>query len=190
MLGRTGTRDFVILKALAVIGNNIAKYLHRDWLREVRSVPSSLFSLFRDEPGLTPSIFWSSLRLEEAILQINRSHVSMASVASGLGFDAQDNITRIHSSAHRRCAERVPACIDAEARGDNAAMELCICGASERVSLQVLADRNTISLDFCTIHPSRAGLDRSGGGGKDVQESSAWAIEYECHFLWRQRISN
>ena len=30
MQGRTGTRDFVILKALAVMRNNIAKYLRGD----------------------------------------------------------------------------------------------------------------------------------------------------------------
>jgi AraC-like DNA-binding protein len=52
------------------------------------------FSKFRDELGLTPSIFWNSLRLEDAMEQMSSSQASLTSVACRLGFDAQCNFTR------------------------------------------------------------------------------------------------
>ncbi len=88
-------RDFRIRKALALMRNNMARNLDMETVaRESGLSRPHFFSLFRDELGLTPSIFWNSLRLEEAMLQMSRSQVSLTSVASCLGFDAQCNFTR------------------------------------------------------------------------------------------------
>jgi AraC-like DNA-binding protein len=88
-------RDFRIRKALALMRNNMARNLDMETVaRESGLSRPHFFSLFRDELGLTPSIFWNSLRLEEAMLQMSRSQASLTSVASRLGFDAQCNFTR------------------------------------------------------------------------------------------------
>jgi AraC family transcriptional regulator len=88
-------RDFRIRKALALMRNNMARNLGMETVaRESGLSRPHFFSLFRDELGLTPSIFWNSLRLEEAMLQMSRSQASLTSVASSLGFDAQCNFTR------------------------------------------------------------------------------------------------
>jgi len=88
-------RDFRIRKALALMRSNMARNLDMETIaRESGLSRPHFFSLFRDELGLTPSIFWNSLRLEEAMLQMNQSQASLTSVASCLGFDAQCNFTR------------------------------------------------------------------------------------------------
>ncbi len=88
-------RDFRIRKAVALMRNNMARNLDMEAVaRESGLSRPHFFSLFRDELGLTPRIFWNSLRLEEAMLEMSRSQASLMSVASRLGFDAQCNFTR------------------------------------------------------------------------------------------------
>lgn len=88
-------RDFRIRKALALMRSNMARNLDMEMVaRESGLSRPHFFSMFRDELGLTPSIFWNSLRLEEAMQQMSSSQASLTSVASRLGFDAQCNFTR------------------------------------------------------------------------------------------------
>jgi AraC family transcriptional regulator len=88
-------RDFRIRKALALMRTNVARNLDMEAVaRESGLSRPHFFSKFRDELGLTPSIFWNSLRLEEAMQQMSSSQASLTSVASRLGFDAQCNFTR------------------------------------------------------------------------------------------------
>jgi AraC family transcriptional regulator len=88
-------RDFRIRKALALMRSNMARNLDIGALaRESGLSRPHFFSKFRDELGITPSIFWNSLRLEEAMQQMGSSQASLTSVASRLGFDAQCNFTR------------------------------------------------------------------------------------------------
>jgi AraC family transcriptional regulator len=90
-----GARDFRIRKALALMRGNMARNLDMETVaRESGLSRPHFFSMFRDELGLTPSIFWNSLRLEEAVQQMSSSQASLTSVASRLGFDAQCNFTR------------------------------------------------------------------------------------------------
>jgi len=90
-----GVRDFRIRKALALMRSNMVRSLDLEAVaRESGLSRPHFFSKFRDELGLTPSIFWNSLRLEAAMQQMSSSQASLASVASRLGFDAQCNFTR------------------------------------------------------------------------------------------------
>jgi AraC family transcriptional regulator len=88
-------RDFRIRKALALMRTNMVRNLDLEAVaRESGLSRPHFFSKFRDELGLTPSIFWNSLRLEAAMQQMSSSQASLTSVASRLGFDAQCNFTR------------------------------------------------------------------------------------------------
>jgi transcriptional regulator GlxA family with amidase domain len=58
-------RDFRIRKALALMRSNMVRSLDLEAVaRESGLSRPHFFSEFRDELGLTPSIFWNSLRLE------------------------------------------------------------------------------------------------------------------------------
>jgi AraC family transcriptional regulator len=87
--------DFRIRKALALMRSNMTRNLDMEAVaRESGLSRPHFFSMFREELGLPPSIFWNSLRLEEAVQQMSSSQASLTSVASRLGFDAQSNFTR------------------------------------------------------------------------------------------------
>jgi AraC-like DNA-binding protein len=75
-----------------------------------------LFGLFRDQLNTTPQVFWSALRLEEAIQRLIRGDMSLADVAHDLGFSAASNFSRffkdhtgVSPSEYRRAAAEIAA---------------------------------------------------------------------------------
>jgi AraC family transcriptional regulator len=107
-------RDFRLRKALALMRENVARDLDMETVaRQSGMSRAHFFSMFRDELELTPAIFWNSLRLEEAMLQMRNSQESLTAVASNLGFSAQCNFTRffrqrtgVAPSEYRRALKR------------------------------------------------------------------------------------
>jgi AraC family transcriptional regulator len=88
-------RDFRLRKALTLMRENVARDLDMETVARKSGLSRAhFFSMFRDELELTPAIFWNSLRLEQAMLQMRNSPESLTSVASTLGFTAQCNFTR------------------------------------------------------------------------------------------------
>ena len=88
-------RDFRLRKALTLMRENVARDLDMETVARKSGLSRAhFFSMFRDELELTPAIFWNSLRLEEAILQMRSTPENLTSVASSLGFNAQGNFTR------------------------------------------------------------------------------------------------
>jgi AraC-like DNA-binding protein len=70
-----------------------------------------LFALFRDQLNTTPQVFWSAIRLEEAIREVMNGDVPLVSVAHELGFSAASNFSRffkehtgVSPSDYRRAA--------------------------------------------------------------------------------------
>ena len=70
-----------------------------------------LFSLFREQLNTTPQVFWSTIRLEEAIRKLVNGEVSLITVADELGFSAASNFSRffkehtgVSPSDYRRAA--------------------------------------------------------------------------------------
>jgi AraC-like DNA-binding protein len=53
-----------------------------------------LFTLFRDQLNTTPQVFWSAVRVEEAMRRLIRERESLTSVALDLGFSAPSNFSR------------------------------------------------------------------------------------------------
>lgn len=92
----TGPRlDHRIRKALALMEANVSGRLGLDEVaRSVGLSRPHFFSLFKDQVNLTPNVYWNTLRMEEALRQIERSEDSLTSVACSLGFTTQANFTR------------------------------------------------------------------------------------------------
>ncbi|MFK4448074.1 AraC-like DNA-binding protein [Caballeronia udeis] len=70
-----------------------------------------LFALFRDQLNTTPQVFWSTIRLEEAIRKLVIGDVPLTNVADELGFSAASNFSRffkehtgVSPSDYRRAA--------------------------------------------------------------------------------------
>ena len=70
-----------------------------------------LFALFRDQLNTTPQVFWSAIRLEEAIREVTNGDIPLVSVAHELGFSAASNFSRffkehtgVSPSDYRRAA--------------------------------------------------------------------------------------
>lgn len=53
-----------------------------------------LFTLFRDQLNTTPQVFWSAVRVEEAMRRLISEGESLTSVALDLGFSAPGNFSR------------------------------------------------------------------------------------------------
>jgi AraC-like DNA-binding protein len=53
-----------------------------------------LFTLFRDQLNTTPQVFWSAVRVEEAMRRLIREHASLTELALDLGFSAPSNFSR------------------------------------------------------------------------------------------------
>ena len=53
-----------------------------------------LFTLFRDQLNTTPQVFWSAVRVEEAMRRLIAEGASLTSVAMDLGFSAPSNFSR------------------------------------------------------------------------------------------------
>ncbi len=87
--------DHRIRKALALMQANVSG---RPGLDEVaRCVGLSrphFFTLFKDQMNLTPNVYWNTLRMEEALRQIESCEEPLTSVACNLGFTTQANFTR------------------------------------------------------------------------------------------------
>lgn len=69
------------------------------------------FTLFRDQLNTTPQVFWSAIRVEEAMRRLISKEESLTSVALDLGFSAPSNFSRffkehtgVTPSAFRRAA--------------------------------------------------------------------------------------
>ncbi|WP_020654220.1 helix-turn-helix domain-containing protein [Massilia niastensis] len=53
-----------------------------------------LFTLFRDQLNTTPQVFWSAVRVEEAMRRLISKEETLTSVAFDLGFSAPSNFSR------------------------------------------------------------------------------------------------
>ena len=52
------------------------------------------FALFKEQTKLTPNVYWNTLRMEEALRQLQWSEEPLVSVACNLGFNSPGNFSR------------------------------------------------------------------------------------------------
>lgn len=93
--GYAGAPDHRVRKAATLMKSHVNE---RECLEKVaRSVGLSrphFFALFKEQMGLTPNVYWNSMRMAEAARQLRASDEPLIDIANGLGFSTQGNFSR------------------------------------------------------------------------------------------------
>jgi AraC family transcriptional regulator len=89
------TNDFRVRKAIELMKARVCDRIC--FTQVARSVGLSrphFFALFKEHMNLTPNVYWNTLRMTEAVRQVECSDESLVAVASKLGFTSQSNFSR------------------------------------------------------------------------------------------------
>jgi AraC family transcriptional regulator len=87
--------DFRVLKAIELMKANVRERIcFDDVAKSVGLSRPHFFSLFKEQTNLTPNVYWNTLRMQEALRQLQWSSEPLTSVAWNLGFTTQGNFTR------------------------------------------------------------------------------------------------
>ncbi|MEI9401647.1 AraC family transcriptional regulator [Mesorhizobium argentiipisi] len=94
--GRINTMlDFRVRKAIQLMKANVCERISFDDVaRLVGLSRPHFFALFKEQTNLTPNVYWNTLRMEEAVRQLQWSQEPLISVACNLGFTTQGNFSR------------------------------------------------------------------------------------------------
>lgn len=88
-------QDFRVRKAIQLMRANVCERISFDDVaRSVGLSRPHFFALFKEQTNLTPNVYWNTLRMEEAVRQLQWSQEPMISVACNLGFTTQGNFSR------------------------------------------------------------------------------------------------
>ena len=87
--------DFRVRKAIQLMKANVCERISFDDVaRSVGLSRPHFFALFKEQTNLTPNVYWNTLRMEEAVRQLQWSREPLISVACNLGFTTQGNFSR------------------------------------------------------------------------------------------------
>ncbi|RTM07903.1 MAG: AraC family transcriptional regulator, partial [Hyphomicrobiales bacterium] len=87
--------DFRVRKAIQLMKANVCERISFDDVaRSVGLSRPHFFALFKEQTNLTPNVYWNTLRMEEAVRQLQWSEAPLISVACNLGFTTQGNFSR------------------------------------------------------------------------------------------------
>jgi AraC family transcriptional regulator len=90
-----GTHDFRVRKAIDLMKAHVCERICFDQVaRSVGLSRPHFFALFKEQTNLTPNVYWNTLRMREAMRQLQCSEESLISVAWNLGFTSQGNFSR------------------------------------------------------------------------------------------------
>lgn len=109
---RLPAADHRVRKAIEMLQANVSERLCLDEVaRSVGLSRPHFFALFKEHMNLTPNVYRNTLRMEEAVRQLQRSEEPMIALAQNLGFTSQGNFTRffrdhagVPPSAYREAA--------------------------------------------------------------------------------------
>lgn len=90
-----GVRDHRVRKAAALMKSRVSDRACLD--KVARSVGLSrphFFALFKEQMGLTPNVYWNSMRMAEAARRLRMSEQPLIDIACGLGFSTPGNFSR------------------------------------------------------------------------------------------------
>jgi AraC-like DNA-binding protein len=87
--------DHRLRAAISMMRENVSEKFTLDEIaNRVGLSRAHLFTLFRDQLNTTPQVFWSAVRVEEAMRRLISRGESLTSVALDLGFSAPSNFSR------------------------------------------------------------------------------------------------
>jgi AraC family transcriptional regulator len=88
-------QDFRVRKAIELMKAKVCERIcFDDVARSVGLSRPHFFALFKEQTNLTPNVYWNTLRMEEAVRQLQWSQEPLISVACNLGFTTQGNFSR------------------------------------------------------------------------------------------------
>jgi AraC family transcriptional regulator len=88
-------QDFRVRKAIDLMRKNVCERISfNDVARSVGLSRPHFFALFKEQTSLTPNVYWNTLRMEEALRQLQWSQEPLTAVAWNLGFTTQGNFSR------------------------------------------------------------------------------------------------
>lgn len=86
--------DHRVRKAIELMRRNVCERICFDAVaRSVGLSRPHFFALFKEQTNLTPNVYWNTLRMEEALRQL-QSREPLVSVACSLGFTTAGNFSR------------------------------------------------------------------------------------------------
>lgn len=87
--------DFRLRKSLAFMRENIGRRCSLEMVaRESGMSRPWFFHCFREQTGVTPNMYWDSLRMDSAFNKLGSDDSSICDVSFDLGFSSQSNFTR------------------------------------------------------------------------------------------------
>ena len=88
-------QDFRVRKAIGLMRAHVGKRISFDAIaHRVGLSRAHFFALFKEQMNVTPNVYWNTLRIEEALRELQCPETSLISVADNLGFTAQANFSR------------------------------------------------------------------------------------------------
>lgn len=91
--------DFRIRKSIQLMANRLgSEILLDDVARESGLSRPHFYKLFREQIGITPNLYWNTLRMERAIDQLTQTEMSVTDIGTRLGFSCQSGFTRFFCS--------------------------------------------------------------------------------------------
>jgi AraC-like DNA-binding protein len=90
-----GGQDFRVRKSMQLMREKVAERISfEEVAKSVGMSRPHFFALFKEQTRLTPNVYWNTLRMEEALRQLQADKEPLTAVASNLGFTTQGNFTR------------------------------------------------------------------------------------------------
>src|SRR5665213_1638079 len=91
--------DYRLRASLNFMSDHVESRMSLDAVaREVGMSRPRVFRLFREQCGITPHMYWDTLRMNEAFRRLVNRPPSIGDVAFDLGFNSQSNFTRFFVS--------------------------------------------------------------------------------------------
>ncbi len=95
----TGFTDFRVRKSIQFMTNQLGSEIELDEVaRESGLSRPHFYKLFRQQTGVTPNLYWNTLRMERAIDQLTQTELTVTDISYDLGFSCQSGFTRFFCS--------------------------------------------------------------------------------------------
>ena len=95
----SGVRDYRVRNSIRLMNERIGDELALDTIaRDSGLSRPHFYKLFRQHAGLTPNVYLNTLRMENAIEQLTKSHAPITSIGLDLGFASQASFTRFFTA--------------------------------------------------------------------------------------------
>jgi transcriptional regulator GlxA family with amidase domain len=87
--------DFRVRKSIRLMTENVGQIMGLDDVATESGLSRPhFFKLFRNQTGVTPKLFWNTIRMERALAELAESPKSITDISLDLGFSSQSSFSR------------------------------------------------------------------------------------------------